>query len=101
MAHESTIVEQKRKYIRPADVERQYAIRPGKLYDLINKRLVKSIRLSEGTARKGTRLIEVESLENYLASLAATQVPRSIVDVGGLAKEHNQEDQKPVGAIAS
>lgn len=62
-----------KKYLRPAEVEAIYSIKPGVLYNLINSGKVRSIRLSHGPVKKATRLIEVASLEAFLAGLQAKQ----------------------------
>ena len=68
-ANPQTVIEQ--KFIRPAQVQSQYGIKAGKLYDLIGTGKVRSVRLSDG--KKGTRLVNVESLDAYLDGLAEKQ----------------------------
>ena len=62
-----------KKYLRPAEVEAIYSIKPGVLYNLINSEQIISIRLSRGSVKKATRLIDIASLEAYLASLQSQQ----------------------------
>lgn len=62
-----------RKFLRVNEVGQLYGIRPGKLYDLLKHRVVRSICLAEPGQRKGTRLVSVESLESYLTRLESQQ----------------------------
>ena len=62
-----------RKYAKPATVTQIYDLSHGKLYALIREGLIKSITLREPGRSRGSRLIEIASLEKYLQSLAEPQ----------------------------
>lgn len=64
----------KRKYAKPATVTQICDISHGKLYALLRAGLIKSITLREPGRSRGTRLIDIESLEKYLESLATEEV---------------------------
>ena len=62
-----------KKYLRPSAIEAIYSIKPGVLYKLINSGRVRSITLARGSEKKGTRLIERASLDEYLKALSDSQ----------------------------
>ena len=67
--------EDKQKWCRPADVRARYSIKPGKLATLISRGEVVSVSLAAQDQRKGARLIQVDSIENYLSRLVSDQCP--------------------------
>jgi hypothetical protein len=62
-----------RKYAKPATIAQIYDISHGKVYALIAAGLIKSITLREPGRSRGSRLIEIASLEKYLESLEESQ----------------------------
>jgi len=62
-----------RKYAKPATVTQIYDLSHGKVYALIREGLIKSITLREPGRSRGSRLIEIASLEKYLRSLEEPQ----------------------------
>jgi len=61
------------KWCRPKYVEKRYGVKAGKLYTMIARGEVVSVKLTTGTQKKGTRLVEVASFENHLSRLVAAQ----------------------------
>lgn len=60
-----------KKYIRVAQVESSHGIKSGVLYELIRAGKIRTVRVGvKENATRGTRLIDVESLEQYLAARA-------------------------------
>jgi len=55
-----------KKYGRFPDVERIYSIRRSKAYELISAGLIKSVVIKQKGARSGIRLIDMESVEDFL-----------------------------------
>jgi hypothetical protein len=66
---DTVVLPVKRKYAKSETVEQIYDISHGKIYALINAGLIKSITLREPGRSRGTRLIDLESVEAYLNSL--------------------------------
>jgi hypothetical protein len=62
-----------RKYAKPATVSQIYDLSHGKIYALISAGFIKSITLREPGRSRGSRLIEIASLEKYLQSLEEPQ----------------------------
>jgi hypothetical protein len=63
------------KYIDFERLEGEYAIGKGKAYPLINDGSIKVIRLVEPGRSRGRVLVEVASVEAYLAKMYAQQNP--------------------------
>jgi hypothetical protein len=63
-----------RKYGKSATISQIFDLSHGKIYSLIEAGLIKSITLREPGRSRGTRLIEIASVEQYLQSLAGQEV---------------------------
>ena len=60
-----------KRYLRVAEVEAEYRIKPGVLYQLIAAGKIRTIQIgTKANASRGTRLIDVASLDAFLASRA-------------------------------
>ena len=70
---DTVVLPVKRKYAKSETVTQIYDISHGKLYALMNAGLIKSITLREPGRSRGSRLIELESVEAYLRSLESAQ----------------------------
>jgi ribosomal protein L23 len=66
----------KPQWCRPKYVQEVYSVKPGNLSTLIKSGAVTSVKVGNGQ-KKGVRLIEVASLEKFLARLSAEQRPAS------------------------
>jgi len=63
----------KRKYARPHQVREEYGLPEPTTYRLCALKLIKSVHVLRPGCVRGTRLIDLESLDAYLASLAEAQ----------------------------
>jgi hypothetical protein len=70
---DTVVLPVKRKYGKSGTVTQIYDISHGKQYALMNAGLIKSITLREPGRSRGTRLIDLESVEAYLNSLATAE----------------------------
>ena len=57
-----------KRFGRFPDVERRYSIRRSKCYELLNSGAIKSAVIKRKGARCGIRLIDMQSVENFLRS---------------------------------
>jgi hypothetical protein len=61
------------KYARIHDIRATHGLPDSTLYRLIHAGLIRSVDVRRPGTTRGTRLIDLESLENYLSSLAEAQ----------------------------
>lgn len=67
----STKSDLKREWLRPNDVRHVFGIGRSKLYQLIGAGLIRSKSLKEPGQRAGTRLINYDSIAEYIERLPA------------------------------
>jgi hypothetical protein len=70
---DTVLIPVKRKYGKPETVWQIYNLTKGKQYSLIKAGLIKSVSLREPGRSRGSRLIDLESVEAYLSSLQAAE----------------------------
>jgi hypothetical protein len=61
------------RYLKPVQVPKVYPISRATVYELLASGDIKSVLLKKKHGLRGTRLIDVQSIENFLSKLAKEQ----------------------------